>query len=109
MQKLMQTRLFRLLSEASQYEVSTSQLEESHDEFALKVLTRIQLEDKPQELYFSLGFVHIKLAGIRERLSGGQEKKCPENRVQNHVCGSIGYAGIGMANYSTNKPNQVFL
>ncbi len=37
MQKLMQSRLFRLVSEVSQNEVSTSQLEESCDEFALKV------------------------------------------------------------------------
>lgn len=72
MQKLMQSRLLRLLSEVSQNEVSISELEESCDEFALEVLTRLQLEDKPQELYFSLGFVHSKLAGVRERLSGGQ-------------------------------------
>ncbi len=108
MQKLMQLRLFRLLSESSQNEVSTSQLEESYDEFALKVLTRLQLEDNPQQLYFSLGFVHSKLAGVCEQLSGKQKKKCPENRTQSHIFGRIGYASIGMANHGTNKQNQVY-
>ena len=109
MQKLMQSGLFRLLSDTSQNEVSTSQLEELYDEFALKVLTRLQLVNNPQELYFSLGFVHSKLAGVCEQLSGEQGKKCPENRTQSRISGRIGYAGIGMANYSTNKQNQVYL
>jgi len=77
MQKLMQSRLFQLLLDPSLNKDSISQLEESCDEFALKVLAKLRLETNYQELYFGLGFIHLKLAGICERLSGEQEKKCP--------------------------------
>jgi hypothetical protein len=98
MQKLMQSRFFRLLSEASQNEDYTSQLEESYDEFALKILTRLQLETNHAELCYSLGFIHLKLAGICERLSSEQEKKRLKNSTQNHVFGRISDTGAGMAN-----------
>ena len=103
MQKLMQSRLFLLLSEMPQNEVSTSQLEETYDEFALKLLTRLQLEKNHMELYYSLGFVHLKLAGVSERLSSEQEKKCLRNSNQNHAFGRIGYAGIGMENHCAEQ------
>jgi hypothetical protein len=80
MQQLIKSKLFRILSDNSQKEGFTSQLEESYDEFALKILTRIQQETNQIELYYSLGFVYSKLAGICERLSDEQEKKCLENR-----------------------------
>lgn len=80
MQQLIKTRLFRLLSEISQTESSTSQLKDSYDEFALKLLTKLQLETNHTELYYSLGFVHLELAGVCERLSGGKGKKCFKNR-----------------------------
>lgn len=99
MQKFIKLRIFRLLSDTSQNEDTTSQLEESCDEFALKVLTRLHLETNPMELYYSLGFVHLKLAGIYEQLSGKQEKKSPENNSQIHVFGRFRYASFGMANY----------
>ena len=108
MQQLMQSRLIRLLSEASQQENSTSQLEESYDEFALKILTRIQLETNQIELYYSLGFVHLKLVGICERLSCEQEKKCLENCNQSHVFGRISKTGIGMANYCTKEQSRMY-
>lgn len=85
MQMFMQSDLFRLLSENPQNEVSTTQLEELYDEFALNVLKRLQLEQNNAELYFVLGFVHSKLAGVCERLSGRQGKKCPENSSQSDV------------------------
>ncbi len=107
MQKIMQSRLFQLLSKMSQNEVYASQLEESCDEFALKVLTRLQLEKNHQELYFILGFVHSKLAGICERLSGEQGKKCFENCNQGYVLGWVRYAGVGMANHSSKLQNQI--
>lgn len=108
MQKLMQSRIFRLLSETSQRDISTIQLDKSCDEFAIKVLTRIQFEENHQELYFSLGFIHSKLAGVCEQLSGEQGKKCPKNRSQSHVFGGFGNASVGMANHSTEKQNEVF-
>ncbi len=49
MQKFMQLELFRL-AEIPQNEAHTSQLEESYDEFALKVLTRLHLETNPAEI-----------------------------------------------------------
>ncbi|MDL2241619.1 hypothetical protein LJB91_01770 [Bacteroidales bacterium OttesenSCG-928-L03] len=109
MQKIMQSRLFRLLSKTSQNEAYVSQLEDSYDDFALKIFTRLQLDDNHQELFFILGFVHSKLTGIHERLSGEPEKKCYENYNQGHVFGWNGYAGIGMANHSTKqqKPMSV--
>lgn len=81
MQQLKKTRLFRLLSEGPQTEDFTSQLKESYDEFALKLLTKLQLETNHSELFYSLGFVLIELAGVHERLSGRVEKKCPDNRT----------------------------
>ena len=77
MQKLMQSRLFQLLLDSSLNEESLSQLEESCDEFALKILAKLRLETSYQELYFGFGFIHVKLAGICERLFGEQKKKCP--------------------------------
>lgn len=106
MQKLMQSRLFRLLLETSQHESYISQLEESCDEFALMVLNRLQLEKNHQELYFSLGFVHSKLVGTCNQLSGEQGKKCLENRNQSHLFGQVGYASIGVANHSTKQQSQ---
>jgi hypothetical protein len=103
MQKLMQSRLFRLLSEPSQSEDYISQVEKSCDEFALQVLEKLQSETNYYELYFSLGFIHTKLAGVYERLSGGEEKKCPENRGQGNVSRRIGYAGFEMANHCTER------
>ncbi len=76
MQKLMQSGLFRLLSEPSLNEAHASQLEKSYDEFALMILARLQSDINLAGLYYSLGFVHLKLAGICKCLSGGQEKKC---------------------------------
>lgn len=107
MQKLIQTKLFRLLLKAFLKEDITSQLEESYDEFAFKVLTRLQLETNSAELYYSLGFVYSKLAGICEQLLGEKGKKCPKNSKQSHVFGRIGHAGIGMANYCTKQHNHV--
>ncbi len=47
MQKFMQLELFRLLAEIPQNEAYTSQLEGAYDEFALQVLTRLQLGNQP--------------------------------------------------------------
>jgi len=77
MRQLMQSRLFQLLLGPSLNEEAISQLDESCDEFALKVLAKLRLGTNYQELYFGLGFIHVKLAGICERLFGEQEKKCP--------------------------------
>lgn len=73
MKNLMQSRLFPLLSENSQRDTPDIQLEKSCDEFALKILTSIELDVNHQQLYFRLGFVHSNLAGIREQLSGEQK------------------------------------
>lgn len=105
MQMFMQLGLFRLLSENPQNEVSRALLEELYDEFALKVFKRLQLEQNYAELYFVLGFVHSKLAGVCERLSGRQGKKCPEISIQCYGLDKNGHAVTGMAYHSTYKPN----
>lgn len=56
------------------------------------------MEVNLMELYYSFGFVHLKLAGICEQLSGEKGKKCLENRHQKHVFGRTGYAGFRMEN-----------
>lgn len=106
MQQLIKARLFRLLSETSQNEAFTSQLKESYDDFALKLLTKLQLETNHPELYYSLGFVHLELAGVCERFSGGEEKKYPENRAQDDLFGRIRQTSIRMANYCTEQQSQ---
>lgn len=79
MKQLMQSKFFRLLSEISQTEEFASQLRESYDEFALKILSKLQLEPNHTELYYSFGFVQLELAGVCERLSGRKGEKCPKN------------------------------
>lgn len=105
MQKFIESGLFRLLTGPPQNEVSSSQLEELYDDFALILLARLQSEQNHAELFFVLGFVHSKLAGICEGLSDREEKKCPENSCYSYVSDKIGYAGIGMAYHSTNEQN----
>lgn len=105
MQKFIESGLYRLLTDLPQNEVPEAQLEELYDDFALIVLERIQSEQNYTELFFVLGFVHSKLAGVCEGLSGREEKKCPENSCHSHVSDKIGYAGIGMAYHSTNEQN----
>jgi hypothetical protein len=99
----MQLKLFQLLLKTSQDEDFTSELEESYEEFALQILFRLQTGTKHAELYYSFGFVYLKLAGICERLSCGQEKKHLRNRIQSYAFDKIGHAGIGVANYDTEQ------
>jgi hypothetical protein len=55
------------------------------------------------ELYYSLGFIYLKLTGIGEHISGEQGKKCLKNCSQSHTFGWIGYAGVRMASYCTKQ------
>ena len=98
MQKLMQSRLFRLLSEHSQNEDSTlQQLNKYYEDFALNILSRLQKETSPAELYYSLGFVRLKLAGICEQLFSEEKKKCLENSHKGYSYCRNRYANNGMA------------
>jgi hypothetical protein len=108
MQQLMKSRIFQLLSEASQNEDFILLLKESYDEFSLKILTKLQLETNLTELYYSLGFVHLELAGICERLSGKEGKKCFKNCNKGPLFDRNEQAGIGMANYRTKQQSQVY-
>lgn len=48
---------------------------------------------KSMELYYSLGFVHLKLTGFCELLSGEKGKKCFKDCNEGSVFGWAEYAG----------------
>lgn len=76
MEKLMNSRLFQLLTKTSKEKDVLTELTKAYDEFALKLLDKLQIETNITKLYYHLGFVRLELDGIRETLSDGQEKKC---------------------------------
>jgi len=76
MKQLLNLRLFSLLTETSANKTEQTKLENAYDEFALKLLEKLQTGINPTLLYYHLGFVRLELVGIRDTLSGGQEKKC---------------------------------
>ena len=74
MKQLIQSKLFLLLLEPSQNEKTINQFKGAYEEFALKLLNKLQIETNITRLYYHLGFVRLELVGIRETLSDGQEK-----------------------------------
>lgn len=78
MKQLMNLRLFSLLSDTSQSSEFITKLKNAYEEFALKLLDKLQTETNITKLYYHLGFVRLELVGIRKILSDGQEKKCHE-------------------------------
>lgn len=76
MKQLMNLRLFSLLSEKNRDSNFFKELKEAYEEFAVKLLDKLQIETNITKLYYHLGFVRLELDGIRETLSDGQEKKC---------------------------------
>ncbi|MFV0537929.1 MAG: hypothetical protein ACK5M3_11220 [Dysgonomonas sp.] len=76
MKQLMNLRLFSLLSEKDRGNNFFTELKEAYEEFAVKLLDKLQIETNITKLYYHLGFVRLELVGIRDTLSDGQEKKC---------------------------------
>ena len=76
MKQLMNSRLFQLLTKASKEKDVLTELTKSYDEFALKLLDKLQIESNIAKLYYHLGFVRLELVGIRDGLSDKEEKKC---------------------------------
>lgn len=64
----MNSRLFSLLSEESGENNFLTKLEEAYEEFAVKLLNKLQIETNIAKLYYHLGFVRLELVGIRETL-----------------------------------------
>ncbi|MDH6309053.1 hypothetical protein M2451_001489 [Dysgonomonas sp. PFB1-18] len=76
MKNLMNLKLFSILSKQDESNNFLTKLEEAYDEFALKLLDKLQIETNIAKLYYHLGFVRLELVGVRDILSNGQEKKC---------------------------------
>lgn len=76
MKNLMNLKLFSILSKQDESNNFLTKLEEAYDEFALKLLDRLQIESNITKLYYHLGFVRLELVGIRDGLSDKEEKKC---------------------------------
>ncbi len=76
MKQLMRSRLFLLLMKTSKEKDVLTELTEAYEEFALKLLDKLQIETNIAKLYYHLGFVRLELVGIRDTLSDGQKKKC---------------------------------
>lgn len=76
MKQLMNSRLFLLLTKASKEKDVLTELTKAYDEFALKLLDKLQIESNITKLYYHLGFVRLELVGIRGGLSDKEEKKC---------------------------------
>ncbi|EGK04417.1 hypothetical protein HMPREF9456_00744 [Dysgonomonas mossii DSM 22836] len=72
----MNLKLFSILSKQDESNNFLTKLEEAYDEFALKLLDRLQIESNITKLYYHLGFVRLELVGIRDGLSDKEEKKC---------------------------------
>ena len=79
MKQLMNLRLLSLLTETSKNKNVLTKLEEAYEEFAVTLLNKLEIETNVTKLYYHLGFIRLELAGIRERLTNGQEKKCLED------------------------------
>ena len=76
MKQLMSSRLFLLLKEISKGKEVFIKLESAYEEFALKLLDKLQIETNITKLYYHLGFARLELVGIRDGLSDKEEKKC---------------------------------
>lgn len=75
MKQLMNSRLFFLLEKTSQNKNLLIEMKSAYEEFALKLLDRLQTETSLTELYYNLGFVRLELAEICNDLSDREEKK----------------------------------
>lgn len=75
MKQLMESRLFSLLNNTSQNKNLLTKLKEAYEEFALKLLDKLQTETNITKLYYNIGFVRLELVGIRDKLSDKEEKK----------------------------------
>ncbi len=72
----MNLKLFSILSKQDESNNFLTKLEEAYDEFALKLLNKLQIESNIPKLYYHLGFVRLELVGIRDGLSDKEGKKC---------------------------------
>lgn len=85
MKQLINLRLFSLLSEKDRDNNFFKELKEAYEEFALKLLDKLQIETNITKLYYHLGFVRLELVGIRDGLSDKEEKKCLGNCNQGNL------------------------
>lgn len=89
MKQLMSSRLFLLLTKTSKEKDVLTELTKAYDEFALKLLDKLQIESNITKLYYHLGFVRLELVGIRYGLSDKEEKKCLKIYNQGNLSYSI--------------------
>lgn len=85
MKQLINLRLFSLLSQKDRDNNFFKELKEAYDEFALKLLDKLQIETNITKLYYHLGFVRLELVGIRDGLSDKEGKKCLGNCNQGNL------------------------
>ena len=76
MKQLTNSRLFLLLTKTSKEKEVLTELTEAYEDFALKLLDKLQIESNITKLYYHLGFVRLELVGIQDGLSDKEEKKC---------------------------------
>lgn len=76
MRQLMNLRLFSLLTGTSQNKNLLTELKLAYEEFALKLLDKLQTEVNLTDLYYNLGFVRLELVEICNNLSDREGKKC---------------------------------
>jgi len=74
MDYLLKTKLFSLLSNTST--VTNEEMQCAYEDFALKLLNKLQMETNITTLYYSLGYVRLELAEISEKLFDGKGEKC---------------------------------
>lgn len=76
MHKVMKTKLFRLLSNASQ--VKNEEMQRSYEEFTKQVKTVSQSEQEFSEIFRALNFIRIELDSVGSSVLYGQGEKCPK-------------------------------
>lgn len=76
MKQLLKLSLFSLLKEPNENKFDQSKMETAYEEFASKLLEKLQLEGDKASLYYHLGFIRLELVEIMNILSDEKKKKC---------------------------------
>jgi len=74
MKQLMSSKLFLLLTTSSQNENYLTKLENAYEEFASKLLNKLQEETSLIKLFYNLGYVRLELIEICENLLDEEKK-----------------------------------
>lgn len=79
MKELMNLNLFSLLQNPEKLSFNQLNLKFAYEEFAMKLLEKLQKESDKISLYYNLGFIKLELIGVCSSLSSKEKKKYNRN------------------------------